>query len=370
VLNQGPLPLGYLPDEQRFRFQAAGVPVCQPEFLSAGVPLPLLPFTLPVAGDFKFGYAQQANLTIEHQISSDYKLSVAYTYTHGLKLHRPEMSTRRPGAAFRELPERPGRRAPGHEPDFGVGPTGNIPATSARAACRQRHTRRGARRRGPPERVPGVTLGPGGPARSELRPFSISSVHPAQSSFAGLVPGGYSTQVALAQAAAIRQALRVQRSLERCHAAGVVRQLHYHGLTLGFSKRFSSHVEFVSSYTWSHAIDDSTDLQTLLSPQNNRRPDLERSSSTFDQRHRWVTSAVIESPFRRTSPGWHRKLLADFVFSPSSSSLRAAVHGPHRLGFQPGFRLEHRPAVGRAGGVSSPFIESSPFTAPTACDNP
>ncbi len=67
----------------------------------------------------------------------------------------------------------------------------------------------------------------------------------------------------------------------------------YHGLTFNFSKRFANHFEFLSSYTWSHAIDDSTDLQTLLEPQDSRKPNLERGNSSFDQRHRWVTSAVF-----------------------------------------------------------------------------
>ncbi len=34
----------------------------------------------------------------------------------------------------------------------------------------------------------------------------------------------------------------------------------YHGLTANLRKRFSNHYEFLASYTWSHAIDDSTDL--------------------------------------------------------------------------------------------------------------
>jgi hypothetical protein len=90
----------------------------------------------------------------------------------------------------------------------------------------------------------------------------------------------------------------------------------YHGLTVNFSKRFSNNFEFLTSWTWSHAIDDSTDLQTLLAPQNNNRPDLERSNSTFDQRHRWVTSAVFQSPWKQSDPSaWH-KFFAEFTVAP------------------------------------------------------
>src|SRR3989454_5363570 len=58
-------------------------------FLSAGFPVALLPFTLPIARDFQYAYAQQANLTVERQLGHDYKFSIGYSYTHGLHLNRP-----------------------------------------------------------------------------------------------------------------------------------------------------------------------------------------------------------------------------------------------------------------------------------------
>src|SRR5262249_30049648 len=70
----------------------------------------------------------------------------------------------------------------------------------------------------------------------------------------------------------------------------------YHGLTANLRKRFSNNWEMLASYTWSHAIDDSTDLESPLSPQDNFRPNLERSNSIFDQRHRLVVSGVYQSP--------------------------------------------------------------------------
>ena len=45
------------------------------------------------------------------------------------------------------------------------------------------------------------------------------------------------------------------------------------------------------------------DLQTLLEPQDSRKPNLERGNSSFDQRHRWVTSAVFQSPYKRSDDG-------------------------------------------------------------------
>src|SRR5262249_116807 len=44
-----------------------------------------------------------------------------------------------------------------------------------------------------------------------------------------------------------------------------------------------------------HTIDDSVDLESPLSPQDNFHPELERSNSLFDQRHRLVLSGVYQS---------------------------------------------------------------------------
>ena len=51
----------------------------------------------------------------------------------------------------------------------------------------------------------------------------------------------------------------------------------------------------LASYTWSHSIDDSTDLEATLEPQDNFNPNLDRSTSLFDQRHRFVFSGVYQS---------------------------------------------------------------------------
>jgi hypothetical protein len=89
----------------------------------------------------------------------------------------------------------------------------------------------------------------------------------------------------------------------------------YHGISVNVTKRFSGNIQLQGSYSYSKTIDDSTDLQSLLQPQDNRRPGLERSLSLFDQRHRFVISGVLKSPFKQNSAGF-RKLLADTTFSP------------------------------------------------------
>jgi hypothetical protein len=96
VLNTGsadavfsPLRLGYIPSQQRFDPLLPNSLFANQNYLTAGFPLPLLPFTLPVAADFKYGYAQQANLTIERELSKSWKMSVGYQYTRGIHLNRP-----------------------------------------------------------------------------------------------------------------------------------------------------------------------------------------------------------------------------------------------------------------------------------------
>jgi hypothetical protein len=91
---------------------------------------------------------------------------------------------------------------------------------------------------------------------------------------------------------------------------------NYNALNVDLKKRFSNNFQFLASYTWSHSIDDSSDLQTLLLPQDNRNLRAERADSLFDQRHRFVFSSVIASPGRwRSGDGLHR-FLSDFTLAP------------------------------------------------------
>jgi hypothetical protein len=89
----------------------------------------------------------------------------------------------------------------------------------------------------------------------------------------------------------------------------------YHGLSANLRKRFDTHYEFLASYTWSHAIDDSTDLQSTLTPQDSYYPSLDRASSTFDQRHRFVFSGVFTTG-RLGGESLASKIFSDWTFAP------------------------------------------------------
>jgi len=91
---------------------------------------------------------------------------------------------------------------------------------------------------------------------------------------------------------------------------------YYSAMNVELKKRFSSNMQFLASYTWSHSIDDSSDLQTLLKPQNNFDFAAERSDSLFDQRHRFVFSGIINAPSSWKSEGGLHRLMYGFSFAP------------------------------------------------------
>jgi hypothetical protein len=91
----------------------------------------------------------------------------------------------------------------------------------------------------------------------------------------------------------------------------------YNALNLEAKRRFANNFTFLASYTWSHSIDDSSDLQTLLIAQNPRNFRAERSDSLFDQRHRFVFSGVLASPAAwRTSGSMLTRFFSDFTIAP------------------------------------------------------
>jgi outer membrane receptor protein involved in Fe transport len=75
----------------------------------------------------------------------------------------------------------------------------------------------------------------------------------------------------------------------------------YHSLQLRAEKRWARGLSFLTSYTWSKAIDDSSGVPastaTSNSPQNSYDLRAERGLSEFDSRHRFVFSNIYALPF-------------------------------------------------------------------------
>lgn len=77
----------------------------------------------------------------------------------------------------------------------------------------------------------------------------------------------------------------------------------YHSFQAAATKRFSQGYQFGAAYTWSHAIDDVSDVFDVAGasalPQDDRALALERGDANFDIRHRFVLSLTGNAPFLR-----------------------------------------------------------------------
>ncbi len=371
VLNALPS-MGYLPDQQRFDPLKPDSLFANQNYLAAGFPLPILPFTLPVDKNFQFGYAQQANLTIERQITNSWKVSVGYQFTRGEHLNRPvDVNSTDPQLLANNLEFADAAGLGFSNPVTVVAPTTSFAAgTNGPGTC-------GVTVIAP--QALGVLTGCPGPAAALngkfvgtpafFNFFRPSGPNP---SFAAATGGGdanigYATQVALAQMAGYPAGFGVPvpfNSVDTQQSSG---NSWYHALTVNVTKRFSKGFELLSSYTWSHSIDDSTDLQSTLEPQDSRFPFLERGNSDNDQRHRWVTSAVMQSGEAHSGESLWRHIAAGFTLAPivelsSGRPFNVITGTDTRLDLG---ASQARPSVG--AGTTSPFINGVTFSAADLC---
>jgi hypothetical protein len=192
-------------------------------------------------------------------------------------------------------------------------------------------------------------------------------------SFAGLVapgqplPVGYAGQVGLATLAGYPKGFGVPVPFNSVDAQLSQGNSWYNALTFNLTKRFSHSFELLSSYTYSHSIDDSTDLQSPLEPQDSRFPFLERSNSVNDQRHRWVTSAVFQTSQGKSGDGFAKRFLGGFTVAPI---IELASGRPYNVITGTDTRLDlgasqARPSVG--GATISPFIPGVTFGVASTC---
>ncbi len=344
--------MGFLPNQSRFNpFQQDSLFANQ-NYLQAGFPLPILPFVLPVSKDFQYGNAQQGNLTIERQIAGSWKISVGYQYTRGRHLNRPvDINSTNPQLLAQNLLNANVAGLGFNNPVTVVAPSGFVNSTAT--TC------------GVFPVVPGVLgslFGCPAPLASfenqfVSTPAFFNFFRPSgpNPSFAGLVQaqGGYLFQQQLAALAGYPVGFGVPVPFNSVDAQLSDGNSVYHGLTVNVQKRFSHGFELLSSYTWSHAIDDSTDLQSTLEPQDSRFPFLERSNSDFDQRHRWVTSAVFQSGHASSGDSAWKHFTGDFTVAPI---IEVAAGRPFTVITGEDFRLDlgasnGRPSIGTSGGA-------------------
>jgi hypothetical protein len=355
----------YLSNQQRFDPLASGSLFANQNYLTAGFPLPILPFTLPIGRNFQYGYAEQGNLTVEREIAGSWKFSLGYQYTRGLHLHRPvDVNSTNPQLLAQNAFNAAASGLSVSNPVTVVVPTGAPNTCVSTGSGSIFLIAPGALGQGfaAPNCNPAAVVGfVGTPAFFNF--FRPSGPNP---SFAGLA-GGYANQVALAKVAGYPAGFGVPVPFNSVDAQLSDGNSSYNALTFNLTKRFSHSFEMLSSYTYSHSIDDSTDLQSPLEPQDSRFPFLERSNSVNDQRHRWVTSAVFQSPQGKGGDGFAKRFVGGFTVAPI---IELASGRPYNVITGTDTRLDlgasqARPSVG--GATTSPFIPGVTFGVAATC---
>ena len=300
--------LNYLSNQQRFNPtpNAPSAFVGQ-QYLAAGIPLILQPFGFPTAANFQYPYSNQANLTIERDLGHNFALSLQYNFNAGKRLNRPiNANAVRSDLLIHNYQVAAAAGDPGA---LSGGTSAPLFVGSIGAPC-------------------GVNLNPG-PLQGQpwvssslVSFFRPSGLNPSLAQAA--IAGGAGACVGLANQIMAAEGLNANcdpLSLAGCIPFSDMPANYsngssvYHGFTANLRKRFSHHYELLASYTYSHAIDDSTDLESPLSAQNNYDPNADRSSSLFDQRHRFVFSGVYQTG-KLSGSGFWSKLGSDWTFAP------------------------------------------------------
>jgi hypothetical protein len=252
------------------------------------LPLAFQPFGYPQSKNFVYAYSQQVNLTLERDLGHGYALSLAYNFNGGRHLNRPINANAIRGDLM----------------------VSNFEAAVADATFINN---------------PAILPVPASPFTVSgcSGPQNLNALGPLPFVDASLMnffrPGGLNPSIIGAYGSTgdplgcITQASTLAANTKGFNAncnpatfAGCVPfgdmdanysngSSIYHGFSANLRKRFSDHYEFLGSYTWSHAIDDSTDLESTLTPQDSYYPENDRSTSLFDQRHRFVFSGVYQS---------------------------------------------------------------------------
>src|SRR5437868_2503597 len=268
---------------------------------------PVLPFTLHVSKNFEYAYANQANFTIERQLTKDMSISGSYLFVGAHHLPHPlDINAPRTDLQIANF-VRWANRNPVNTteaiafsiPTTAPGSTFTNPISGETFAV----VLPGLIAQGPRGRVIQAA------AANFFRPSApnyflvqaLTGLPPA--TFNALIAGTLRTPGVVSPFGSINAQVSDGNS-------------KYNAMHLDLKKRFSHNFQFLASYTWPHSIDDSSDLQTLLLPQDNRNFRQERADALFDQRHRFVFSGILAAP-----PAWRhgdgaQKFFSDFTLAP------------------------------------------------------
>jgi hypothetical protein len=271
---------GYLPQEQRFDSTNSYLisTLTNQGYLTPTYFVPLLaqPIALPTAANFVTPYSEQADLQIEHQFSKGYTLRLAYDFNGGRHLYRQQNINAIDQLALVSNWER-------------AVAGGAVTSDSS------------------PLQVPTCGSGPAGafyPA-ALLNFFRPSGINP---SLMELFPSA-----CVSSAAAAYPGWGVPVPFSDTNVTRSNGTSDYNGFTAELHHASGKHLEYEARYTWSHAIDDSTDFN--LAPQNDLQPSGERASSLLDQRQLLILSGIYHSGRVLNNGAWG-KLLSDWAVAP------------------------------------------------------
>jgi hypothetical protein len=289
---------------------------------------PVLPFTLHVQKNFEYAYANQGNFTVERELTKDMTISGSYIYVGARHLPHPlDINAPRTDLQIQNFFRLAGRNPLNTTeavafsiPTSGVPCPGGVPlqcftlttpvgATAFPNAGQQFAII-----------IPGMVTAPLSNLGSRIVNAGVANFfRPSAPNYflAQALTGGLVTPAVLNSALA--GSLRTPGTISpfgSINAQTSDGNSSYNALNVDLKKRFSRHFQFLASYTWSHSIDDSSDLQTLLLPQDNRNFGAERADALFDQRHRFVFSAVIAAPSRWAAEGGIHRALSNFTIAP------------------------------------------------------
>jgi hypothetical protein len=345
--------LNYSPNQQLFSCTTAGTScgmasTSQSIFLNQNylnpanfLPLAFQPFGYPQSKNFVYAYAQQANFTIERDLGRGFALSLAYNFNGGRHLNRPINANTIRGDLM----------TANFEAALADGQTFTSPFTVV-GECNP-------------------AGGPFGPKpfvdASLMNFFRPGGLNP---SIIGAYGSIHDPLGCIAQAAALAATIPGfnvtcnPATFAGCVPFGDMDANYsngssiYHGFSANLRKRFNHHYEFLASYTWSHAIDDSTDLQSTLTPQDSYFPAQERSTSIFDQRNRLVFSGVYQSE-RLDGNGFASKFFSNWTVAPL---IEVASGRPFNIITGNDDNLQLSSLTGRPNTTVNPICTAAGFT--------
>jgi hypothetical protein len=366
VLNALPN-MYYEPNQQRFNPLASGSIFANQNYLTDGFPLPILPFTLPVVKNFTYGYAEQSNLTIERVLGGTWKISAGYQWTRGIHLNRPvDINSTNPETLANNLLNADAAGLGFTNPLTVVVPSTTIsPSATTCGLTVIAPGALGVLNGCPVASFNGQYVG----TPAFFNYFRPSGPNP---SFAASVPGGFGALQQLAALAGYPTGPGVPIPYNTVDAQKSDASSWYNALTINLQKTFSRHFQMLSSYTYSHTLDNGTDLQSTLEPQDSRFPQLEKASSDNDQRHRLVLSGVYQTAAHTAGEGFVRSFFSDFTVAPL---IEVSSGRPYNVITGEDTRLDlgasnERPSVvaaGTAGATTSPYISGFAFIPASVC---